>query len=560
MFSCEQYHTSDELEADLIPDDAGEIDIIQIEDMSNNRRPGQGSPLIQQLQWHENARNRVSENINNTRRQQNDYTRGQDLEVVVDRLTHELEEHKRYIQVLKDQLKVQDAAMKVRDEQNTELRTQTVQQAATIKHQSQLIQNPRSNIATPSHGQENIAPINPSYTAPPPGYMLNGESHNARLNGNRGRTNGLPMQSYNNPSNSRQYHNSTEQGSPGPSRITGGKDDHTRHSSSDTNPFASTPKLQQAIAVSSRSTRPTSTVDNSKALVTVGSSKIAGSADLAKGFEHVYKMVESFAKAHVNFVSSEKDGNMPQIVKQAILNAAAPVNAFPFMSKPDSRYHMVAKVMTIWINKEIMKGMSFATFNDKVDGVIESTRNKIFQGKHRSPVSCPLSDANSPPIGTPVVIKAMYMQDIANHVDGLMSAQGFTEWFQQHCRDNGNELWKLIKPMMHQKTTNDWNDMYALMHDANKLAVEMILSTNEFTFENVDIHTRFDPGSMINKESTMMGMSGEDLARRGAVVKLGVTPKVRARGYTSKGNTNEGLVYPATVLTKWAEVRGHRRN
>lgn len=194
MFSCEQYHTSDELEADLIPDDAGEIDIIQIEDMSNNRRPGQGSPLIQQLQWHENARNRVSENINNTRRQQNDYTRGQDLEVVVDRLTHELEEHKRYIQVLKDQLKVQDAAMKVRDEQNTELRTQTVQQAATIKHQSQLIQNPRSNIATPSHGQENIAPINPSYTAPPPGYMLNGESHNARLNGNRGRTNGLPMQ------------------------------------------------------------------------------------------------------------------------------------------------------------------------------------------------------------------------------------------------------------------------------------------------------------------------------------------------------------------------------
>jgi hypothetical protein len=345
--------------------------------MSNNNRPGQGSPLLQQIHWHENARNRVAENINTTRqRQQNDYTRGQDLEAMVVQLTRELEEHKRYIQVLKAQLKEQDAAVKIKDEQNIELRARAVQQAATIKHQSQLIQNPRSNIATPSHGQQNIAPINASYTAPPPGYMPSSESVNARLNGNRGRSNGLPIPSYNNPSTNRQYHNSAEEGSPGPSRITGSNDDHTRHSSSNTNPFASTPKLQQASSV----------VDNSKALVTVASSKIAGSVDLTKGFEHVYKMVESFAKAHVNFVSSEKDGNMPQIVKQALLSAAAPLNAFPFMSKPESRYHMVAKVMTIWINKEIMRGISFATFNDQVDAVIEATRNKIFQGKRKSPI------------------------------------------------------------------------------------------------------------------------------------------------------------------------------
>jgi hypothetical protein len=122
------------------------------------------------------------------------------------------------------------------------------------------------------------------------------------------------------------------------------------------------------------------------------------------------------------------------------------------------------------------------------------------------------------------------MKDISNHVKGLLDAQGFKEWFQQLCRSKGNELWKLVKPMMHQKTTNDWNDMYALMYGCHKLAVEMILSGKEFTFESVDIQARFNPGNMINKEGTMMGISGEDLARRGTVVKLGITPKILASG------------------------------
>jgi hypothetical protein len=392
LFSCDQLYAIDKQEADLIIDDAGETDFIQIEDMSKNQRPGLGSPLLQQLQWHENARNRVAENINTTlQRQQNEYTRSQELEVIVDQLTRELDEHKRYIQVLKVQLKEQDVAMQIRDEQNSELRTRTVQQAATIKHQSQLIQNPRSNIGTPSRGQENIAPINPSYTAPPPpGYTLNSEIVNARLNGDRTRHNTVASQGYNNPSTNRQYLNSAEQGSPGPNRITAGND-RTRHSSSNTNPFDSTPRIRQASTVKRRSN---DAVDNSRALIPAGSSSVTGSADLTKGFEHVYKMVESFAKAHVNFVSSEKDGNMPHHVKQALLAAAAPVNAFPFMSKPESRYHMVAKVMTNWINKEIMKGISFATFNDKVDGVIEGTRNKIFQGDHRCLMYYSLSDTN----------------------------------------------------------------------------------------------------------------------------------------------------------------------
>ena len=154
----------------------------------------------------------------------------------------------------------------------------------------------------------------------------------------------------------------------------------------------------------------------------------------------------------------------------------------------------------------------------------------------------------------------MHLTDIAKHVLVLMSAQGYRDWFQYVSRKKCGELWSTIKPMMHQKTANDWNDLYTLIEDCHKLAVEMIASANEFTFEVVDIQTRFDPRTMLNKEQTMAGMSADDLARRGAVVKLGITPAVRARGYAEGGSVSEALLYPAMVLTKWADVHGHQRN
>jgi hypothetical protein len=54
-------------------------------------------------------------------------------------------------------------------------------------------------------------------------------------------------------------------------------------------------------------------------------------------------------------------------------------------------------------------------------------------------------------------------------------------------REKGHQILKLVKPMVDRKTSNDWNDMRALMTEAHKLAVDMNLSSNEFTFETVDI-------------------------------------------------------------------------
>jgi hypothetical protein len=142
------------------------------------------------------------------------------------------------------------------------------------------------------------------------------------------------------------------------------------------------PQTHHASLVRNRNIDNNPMVNTSQALVPTASNHINNSRDLTAGFEQIYRMAQTFARTHVNFVSSQKDGNMPESIKNALLAAAAPAQAFPFMSKPDSRYQLVAKLMITWINKEILTGISFGEFNAQAETVIKETRNKFWQGEH----------------------------------------------------------------------------------------------------------------------------------------------------------------------------------
>lgn len=301
-------------------------------------------------------------------------------ERVIHDLTRECEEHKAKIKELQQIIRQNDIKSEQTEKAFAEQVARNVQQAATIKHQSQQIQNP-NGLATPGHGQENIAPMNAAYTAPPPQFnMASNNGVSSRYNGNSVQA----TQQFGNPLGNRQYLTSGEQGSPGPRRGAAlvQNDVHTRNSSGNTNPYSNTPQVQkpQNGARQMQATSMPPAQNNSMALTVVSDNAISrGNIDLTGGFQKAYHMVETYARAHVNFVSSEKDGNMPQPVKQALLNAAAPGNAFPFMGKPESRYHLVTKVMVLWINENILKGISFVQFNTDINGSIESIKNNIYQ-------------------------------------------------------------------------------------------------------------------------------------------------------------------------------------
>lgn len=145
----------------------------------------------------------------------------------------------------------------------------------------------------------------------------------------------------------------------------------------------------------------------------------------------------------------------------------------------------------------------------------------------------------------------MHLNNFAKAVKGLVATKGYSEWQQHICRNKCGELWAVVKPMMHQHTRSDWDDLFVLVSEAHKLGVAVVVSANEVSFESVEVRTPFDHCTMINKEEAMMGGSGEDLVRGGAVVKLGITPKLRARAYGEGGSAGKSLLYPAMVLTKW---------
>lgn len=361
---------------------------------------------------HENVAQRARENLaiatnEKTRKEQqeremSDYIkrrssegRERSMEILITNLQREIAQLKEVIKDLKQQLKEADAKIAEKDEIIKEQNVRYLQQAATIKHQSALIQNPRNNIATPSNGRDNMTQMNASFTAPPAqsrSDMTGNAQATPRYEGsiqNR-YSSGQPTQQFGKSLTNPNYYNTAEQGSPGPRHCTALEDyTHSRDSSSSTNPYSFTPTNQQHES-SRRRSRPTtsstqatamSNMENHMALTVIGDRGVkAGDVDLTKAFEKVYNMVEAFARAHVNFVSNEKDGNMPQFVKQALLGAAAPANAFPFMGKPESRYYMVTKTIVIWLNKEVLKGPAFAGFNKEVNCIIDDVRSKMYQG------------------------------------------------------------------------------------------------------------------------------------------------------------------------------------
>lgn len=54
---------------------------------------------------------------------------------------------------------------------------------------------------------------------------------------------------------------------------------------------------------------------------------------------------------------------------------------------------------------------------------------------------------------------------------------------------------------------------FTLVSESHKLAVALalVVSANEISFESVEVKTPFDQCTMINKEEAMMGGSGEDI-------------------------------------------------
>jgi hypothetical protein len=144
------------------------------------------------------------------------------------------------------------------------------------------------------------------------------------------------------------------------------------------------------------------------------------------------------------------------------------------------------------------------------------------------------------------------LRNIAQEVDRLKARPDFQKFFFQRCRDRGNDLWAITYPMMHRKTSKAWDDMMSLMVEAHNLAGSMLGGPFEWSFTFHEVGAPFQQNMMTNKDPFLRDFLPAELERRGAVVRLGVSPLVGFRTYKNAA-MQASNVNRAIVLTKWPQ-------
>lgn len=248
-------------------------------------------------------------------------------------------------------------------------------------------------------------------------------------------------------------------------------------------------------------------------------------------FENVVNMAQKYAFAHVNTPSTLKDKEMPQAIKDRLMNASTMTTAFQYMSSPLTRYFLVTKVMVDWILRNILVHDCFRGLDAAVDQTIDDMKNQIYQT-------------------TPAQVKFQLLNSIAVEILKLKQRPDFEQYVQTLARLRGNEIWAILKPMMHQKTSRDWEDLMQLMVEAHQAAAFMFTGAEEYRFDLPVCGALYAPQRMVTRDVFPNVKSAEQLVAERAQVRLAITPHLTVRSCDSEGHVASATVVPASVLLK----------
>jgi hypothetical protein len=144
------------------------------------------------------------------------------------------------------------------------------------------------------------------------------------------------------------------------------------------------------------------------------------------------------------------------------------------------------------------------------------------------------------------MVKSRILGEIGREINDIRTHPNFPPYFDTLVKKQGNDLWKIVKPLMHGKTNQDWDDLRLLMHEAYNLAGDMSCGPYEWRFNFVPVGANYHPG-MVNKDPFTDGPPLE-LAQRRLKVRLGITPAVHLRDNTGGEVKTAELTAPMVLL------------
>ncbi|OAP56082.1 hypothetical protein AYL99_09261 [Fonsecaea erecta] len=252
---------------------------------------------------------------------------------------------------------------------------------------------------------------------------------------------------------------------------------------------------------------------------------------VSRMFAHVLHMAEMYAYSHVNTPSTQKDNGMPQEVKDRLMRAASTTSAFQFMQTPYTRYMLVYKIILQFMIKTILKHDCFTGFDPEADRVIEHCKNQMYQT-------------------TPAQVKYQLLTTMAVQIQKIKMNPNFQNFVNNIARTRGNEIWRVLKPMMHTKTSRDWDDLYELMINAHQLAQMMFSGSEEYKFDFPTMGQLFQKDWMEPRDPFKNVHTPEQMEAMGATIRLGITPLISVRTSTPEGLVKSCIILKAFVLIK----------
>lgn len=274
--------------------------------------------------------------------------------------------------------------------------------------------------------------------------------------------------------------------------------------------------------------KPRSTKDGAITPFGSGNSK---QATLSKIFSDLFDNVVEFSYIYVNVPSTQADSNLPQGLKQRLMNAATKTTAAKIMSSQNTRYLLIAKVILSWIQVNIFREGTFAGLNQDIDNAVTETRKKIFNN-------------------TPAPVRFVFLQDIANQFAKLKKIPSYDDFISDISHKRAVELWNIVRPLMYNKIDGDWSNFHKMVKEAHQVAEAQLLDTAEFRLFFPKVSDPFNDASMMNMDPEFDHMQPDELMAQRANVRLGAIPQVMARVTSPDGNIMTKTLVKAGVLLK----------
>jgi hypothetical protein len=261
--------------------------------------------------------------------------------------------------------------------------------------------------------------------------------------------------------------------------------------------------------------------------------------------DKLFNMAERYCYSHLNFPSAAKDSQLHPSIKERLMKAASRESAHQLGSTGSTRYFLMTKVILQWMIKHIFTPSLFMSFDFDADRRIAACKDHIFQGTlkptknlfHRL-----LTSTDTPPL-----VKYQLLCEISKEIRQIRGHPNFLVFRDNLVRNQGNKLWAIVRPMMHQTTAMDWEDLRILMFEAYSVAGDMAARPYEWRFDFADIGSLYTT-SMVNRDPYVHGHDDE-IVNRGLAVRLGFVPAVFLRD-NSDGMVRVGQVTRQQVLLK----------